>query len=189
MSTLGDTLDDHNAHKPAGDAASLLQSAGAAVGDAAGRLSEAAQAAGREAKDAASGLAAEAKQNVKSMLDNQLSMGADLAGHVAAATRKAADHLAPNAPQLAGMVRTAASTVDDFSGTLRDRSVEDLFQEAAAFTRRQPAAVFGAAALAGFFMFRVLKVDGGRTGNGTGSGQPTGSGERNSPSVGPRYGA
>src|SRR6185503_9387580 len=75
-----------------------------------------------------------------------------------------------NAPQLAGFVGTAADAIEDLSGTMRDSTVEDLFQAASQFTRRQPAAVFGMAAVAGFFLFRVLKVDGSdRRGQGGGS--------------------
>jgi hypothetical protein len=176
MSMQGDTLESTRAHSAGADAGAepttILQSAGSAASDAAVRLSDAAQAAGRQAKDAASGLAAEANQNVKGLLNNQLAAGADVAGHLAEAARAAADRLVPNAPQLAGLVRTAANTMDEFSGTMRDRSVEDLYRSASEFTRRQPAAVFGAAALAGFFLFRVLKADGHRD-----------------PSVGPRHGA
>jgi hypothetical protein len=160
MSTQGETLEHGGAHNTAADPTTLLKSAGTVASDAAARLSDAAQAAGREAKCAASGLAAEANQNVKGLLNNQLDAGADLAGHLARATRAAADNLVPDAPQLAGFVRTAAGTIDDFSGTMRDSSVDELFLAASQFTRRQPAAVFGAAALAGFFLFRLLKVSG-----------------------------
>ena len=173
MSTQ-DALERDSAHNDTGaDPTTFLQSAGSAASDAAVRLSDAAQAAGRQAKDAASGLAAEANQNVKGLLNDQIATGADLAGHLAKAARVAADDLVPNAPKLAGMVRTAANTMDEFSGTMRDRSVEDLFHSASDFTRRQPAAVFGAAALAGFFLFRILKV----------------SGDHDDPSRGARHGA
>jgi hypothetical protein len=158
MSTQGEAFERGGAHNAAADPTNLLKSAGNVASDAAARLSDAAQAAGRGAKDAASGLAVEANQNVKSLLNNQLVAGADLAGHLAQAARAAADNLVPNAPQLAGIVRTTANSIDDFSGTMRDHSADELFQAASQFTRRQPAAVFGAAALAGFFLFRILKA-------------------------------
>ncbi|HLH92162.1 MAG TPA: hypothetical protein VKX28_27355 [Xanthobacteraceae bacterium] len=159
------------------ESTTLLKSAAEAASDAAARLGDAAQAAGRQAKEAASELSAEANLNIKGLLNNQLASGADLAGHVAGAVRAAADHLGANAPQLAGIVRTGADTIEDFSGTMRASSVEDVFQTASDFTRRQPAAVFGAAALAGFFLFRVLKVDGSSNSNigAADRGQPRGS--------------
>jgi hypothetical protein len=184
MSTQADALWRDTAHDAGTDptvfnapsSQTPSQSAGRVAGDAAARVSDTAQAAGRQAREVASGLAGEVNQNVKGLLNDQLAVGADLAGHLAAATRVAADNLVPKAPQLAGMVRTAADTIDDFAGTMRDRSVEDLVQTASQFTRRQPAAVFGAAALAGFFLFRVLKAGGDAGGD-------------HDPSIGGRHGA
>jgi hypothetical protein len=40
---------------------------------------------------------------------------------------------------------------------LRDQSVDQLIGKASDFTRRQPALVFGLAALAGFFAVRTVK--------------------------------
>jgi hypothetical protein len=188
MSTQGDALERDSAHNTGVDPRSFVESATGAATDAAVRLSDVAQAAGRQAKDAASGIAAEANQNVKGLLNNQLAAGADLAGHLAEAVRVAADNLKSNAPQLAGMVRTAANTMDEFSGTMRDRSVEDLYQAASQFTRRQPAAVFGAAALAGFFLFRVLKAGGDRDQN-HGQHQDHDRSQDHGQSVGARHGA
>ena len=144
---------------PGAEPTNLLQAAGNAASDAAARLGDAAQAAGRQAKDAASDLAAEAGQNVKGLLKDQIAVGAGVAHHVADAVRVAADRLRPNAPLMAGFIGSAAGTIEDFSASVRDQSVEDLWHTASDFTRRQPAAVFGAAALAGFFLFRVLKAE------------------------------
>jgi hypothetical protein len=80
-------------------------------------------------------------------------------GYVAEATKAAADSLDRNAPRLSGLVREAAQKVDRFSRDVKDQSVEELYQSASNFTRRQPAVVFGSAALFGFFLFRLLKTD------------------------------
>jgi ElaB/YqjD/DUF883 family membrane-anchored ribosome-binding protein len=160
MSTQADAIERDKRPESGAAPTTLLQSAGSAASDAAERLSDAAQAAGRQAKDAASDLAAEANQNVKGLLNDQIAVGAGVADHVAEAIRVAADTLRPDAPRLAGVIRTAAGTIEDFSGAIRGRSVDDLLQTASDFTRRQPAAAFGAAALAGFFLFRVLKAGG-----------------------------
>jgi hypothetical protein len=40
---------------------------------------------------------------------------------------------------------------------LRDQSVDELVRAASDYTRRQPAVVFGLAALAGFFALRTFK--------------------------------
>ena len=58
----------------------------------------------------------------------------------------------------AGLVRGAADKIDEFASSTRDKTVEELFETASDFARRQPAVVFGAAAAAGFLLFRILKV-------------------------------
>ena len=94
---------------------------------------------------------------VKQLLDRQVGSGADMMGHVAGAVKRAAQELDRDAPQLAGMVRTAAEQMNGYADGLRDQSVEQLTRAASDFTRRQPAVVFGLAALAGFCVLRTLK--------------------------------
>jgi hypothetical protein len=126
--------------------------------EAVSKLGEMAQLAGSQAKNAAASFATEAQQKTKGYLNQQVSAGADLVGHVADSVKSAADNLETASPQLAGLVRDAASRVSTFSDDLRGQSVDDLIRTATAFTRRQPALVFGLASLAGFFAFRVLKA-------------------------------
>ena len=121
------------------------------------KIAEAVQRAGSEAREAASSLTSEVNQKAKGILDQKVTLGADLAGHVADSVKSAADNLDRNAPRLAEMVRGAADKVDEFSHNLREQSIDDLLRTTSDFTRRQPAVVFGLAALAGFFLFRVLK--------------------------------
>jgi ElaB/YqjD/DUF883 family membrane-anchored ribosome-binding protein len=127
-------------------ASEAFTSAKSAAGDAASK-----------AKQAASEAAATVTGQVKTLLDNQVSGGADIVGHMAGAVKKAAQELDRNVPQLAGLVRTAADRMDGYAGDLRDQSVDQLIRAASDFTRRQPAMVFGLAALAGFFVLRTLK--------------------------------
>ena len=94
---------------------------------------------------------------VKQLLDRQVGSGADMMGHVAGAVKRAAQELDRDAPQLAAMVRTAAERMNGYADGLRDQSVEQLMRGASNFTRRQPAVVFGLAALAGFVVLRTLK--------------------------------
>jgi ElaB/YqjD/DUF883 family membrane-anchored ribosome-binding protein len=136
----------------------LFEDVGRTTREAATRLSGAAQQMGTQAKEAATSLASEANENIKDLLNQKVAVGADLVGHVAQSARAAADNLKQNAPQLAGLVRGAADKMDEFSATARNQSIDDLFQTASDFARRQPAVVFGAAAAAGFLLFRTLKV-------------------------------
>jgi ABC-type transporter Mla subunit MlaD len=127
--------------------------AGAAVSN----LSDAAQYATEKAKQSAFDAAGTVTHQVKGLLDGQVASGADMIGHLAKSTRRAADELDRDAPQLAGLVRGAADQIDGLAGNMRDQTVDELLRTASDFTRRKPALVFGLASLAGFFVFRVLK--------------------------------
>jgi predicted RNA-binding Zn ribbon-like protein len=58
--------------------------------------------------------------------------------------------------QLVGRIGVA-DRLDSYASDLRDQSVDQLVQAASNYTRRQPAVVFGLAALAGFFALRTIK--------------------------------
>ena len=77
---------------------------------------------------------------------------------VAKSARRAADELETAAPQIAGLVRGVADRVEDYSRNLETQSAADIYEAASDFTRRQPAVVFGLAALAGFFALRTIKI-------------------------------
>src|SRR5262245_44889859 len=110
-----------------------------------------------KARQAASDTAATVTEQVKQLLDRQVGGGAEMVGQVAGAVRRAAEELEGDAPQLAGLVRTAANQMNGYADGLREQSVEQLMRTASDFTRRQPALVFGLAALAGFVALRTLK--------------------------------
>jgi hypothetical protein len=138
-------------------ASGVAQDMRAKAGEAISKVTDAAQQAGSQAKEAAASLASDASQKAKGFLNMQVSSGSDLAGHVARSVHCAADNLDSNAPQLAGLARSAAERVEQFSRDIRGQTVEDLVRTASELTRRQPALVFGLASLAGFLAFRVLK--------------------------------
>jgi hypothetical protein len=119
-----------------------------------------AQDAGAKAKQAASETAATMTSQVRDMLDQQIGSGAGMARHFAGSMRGAADDLDPQSPLVAGFVRTFADRVDYYAENLQHQTAEQLTRAAADFTRRQPALVFGLAALAGLFMFRTFKNTG-----------------------------
>lgn len=123
-----------------------LSSASAMVGEAA-----------TKATQAASETAVTVTEQVKELLDRQVGSGADMVGRLAGATRRAAQELERDAPQMAGLVRGAADRMGDYADGLRDQTAEQLMRSASDFTRRQPALVFGLAALAGFLAMRTLK--------------------------------
>jgi ElaB/YqjD/DUF883 family membrane-anchored ribosome-binding protein len=126
--------------------------------DAMAKVSDVAQQAMGEAKKSASSLASAATDRAKGAVEERISDGADLLGHVASSVRAAARELEPNAPQLAGFAHEAAGRIEDFSHDIREKSVEELFETSSEFARRQPAMLFGAAAACGFLLFRMLKT-------------------------------
>ena len=53
---------------------------------------------------------------MKGLLDGQVASGAETIGHLAKSTRRAADELNRDAPQLAGLVRGLAEQIEGFGG-------------------------------------------------------------------------
>jgi hypothetical protein len=108
-------------------------------------------------KQVASDTAATMTGEAKELLNRQVGTGAETLGQVARAVRRAADDLERDSPLVASVARSLASRVDGYAHELRDQSIDDIWQTAADFTRRQPALVFGLAALAGFVALRTVK--------------------------------
>ena len=110
-----------------------------------------------KAQQAGSEAASTITSQVKALLDEKVSDGADIVGHLASSAQCAAEDLDQNSPQLAGLVRGVADRLDNYATDLRDQSIDQLVRAASNYTRRQPAVVFGLAALAGFFALRTIK--------------------------------
>jgi hypothetical protein len=121
------------------------------------KASDTARDAGEKAKRAAADAAATMTDSLVGLLNEQLGVGADSAGRFASSMRLAADDLERESPMLASLVRGVARNVDNYANSLEDQTIQQLAQKASDFTRRQPAMVFGAAAIAGFFAFRLFK--------------------------------
>ena len=113
--------------------------------------------AANKAKDLASDTAASIGSQLKEMLDRQVGSGAEAMGHVVGSTKRFADELNRESPQVASFVRAVADRADTYVNDLRGQSAEQLMRRASDYTRRQPALVFGLAALAGFFALRAFK--------------------------------
>ena len=110
-----------------------------------------------KAKAAAADAAATMSDQVIGVLNDQLGVGAKSANRFASSMRGAAHDLDQDNPMLAGLVRGFAHNVDRYAERLQDQTVEQLVKDTSDLTRRQPALVFGLAALAGFFAFRTFK--------------------------------
>jgi ElaB/YqjD/DUF883 family membrane-anchored ribosome-binding protein len=130
---------------------------GAAANDAFSRASDTVRDTAEKAKQAASDTASTVTAQAKELLDRQIGKGANMAGQFASSARLAADDLDHQSPVMAGLVRTMANKIDAYADDLHDQTVEQLTRTASDFTRRQPALVFGLAAVAGFFVFRTVR--------------------------------
>jgi hypothetical protein len=108
------------------------------------------------AQEMAADAAAAVSSQVKEMLNRQVGSGCDLASALAKSVKRAADDLDREAPQLAGLVRGAADRLDGVASDLHDQSIDQLVTSASNFTRRQPALMFGLAAIAGFMALRTV---------------------------------
>jgi hypothetical protein len=131
----------------------IADAASGAYARAAELTGEAAERARRTAADAAS----TAGSQMKDILDRQVGTGAGMLGDVARSVHRAADDLDQTSPLVGDLVRTLAQRMSGYADDLRGQTSDDLLRAASDLTRRQPALVFGLAALAGFFAFRTVK--------------------------------
>ena len=129
---------------------------GEAASEAFSKASDTARDAGEKAKRAAADAASTMSDHVMGLLNDQLGVGAQSANRFASSMMLAADDLEQENRMLAGLVRGFAHNVDQYAGRLEDQTVQQLAQSASDFTRRQPALMFGLAALAG--LLRVSNV-------------------------------
>jgi ElaB/YqjD/DUF883 family membrane-anchored ribosome-binding protein len=114
-------------------------------------------------REKATDLRTQATDKLRSFADegkNQVSNSLD--GLVTAA-REIADKLQGGAyGPLAGYATTAADRLEDWTRTVRDKSVEELIDEGRELVRRAPTAAIGVAVAAGFVLSRFAKASGGR---------------------------
>jgi hypothetical protein len=110
-----------------------------------------------DVKDHLAEAAAPLRENARKMAEEQKEAGADRLAEFGQAVHGAASGLERELPQAARLVHSAADNIQSASSRLRERSVDDLVQVYHAFARRQPAAAFAGAVLAGFALSRFLK--------------------------------
>jgi hypothetical protein len=128
---------------------------------AAGReLNEAVDEVAKHAKQAAehaSEAASKAREKAEALADRGKEMGVGQMQGIARAARGAADELQDQSPEIAGAVRQAADSLDSAANTMRGKSVGEIIDMFDDMARRQPAAYFGGAVLAGFVLTRFMK--------------------------------
>jgi hypothetical protein len=98
-----------------------------------------------------------AAERVQSFADRQKVLGAEQIGGVARAVHGAAREFESDLPLVARSVHEAAARLEGAATSLREQSAAELVSAFNRFARAQPAALFGAAVLAGFAASRFLK--------------------------------
>ncbi|MBS3647335.1 hypothetical protein KEU06_01685 [Pseudaminobacter sp. 19-2017] len=134
---------------PAGShsgAKSTSDNAKEAISDAAHTVSDSAKDAAQSARDKAEEFAEHGKE-----------AGANRIEGFAQVARNTADDLEKQSPEIAGYVRQAADGLERAASSVRGRSVGEFVDMVDDFARRQPAAFFGSAVLAGFVLSRFIK--------------------------------
>jgi hypothetical protein len=117
------------------------------------RISATTDQAGRQAL----GIIQSAKQEARSLAEQQKRTGAQQISVIARAVEGAADHLEGDMPQASKFVHDMASSLEAAASSLRARNADDLLREAGNFARRQPAMFFAGAVLTGLAFSRFLK--------------------------------
>ena len=129
--------------------------------EAARKVADVAKDAAKATYDAVSAQASELASSIAGELetsaDDQKRRGAETMRTFAGAVQHAAADLDQQSPIVARQFRTAAQKVENLAGSLRDRNIRDLVNDASELARRQPLWFFGGAIVAGFALSRFLK--------------------------------
>ena len=146
-----------SSQKPAGKSAESLGKLKSSATETASNLKDDAASVTADAKDYAGSVASDAADAFKEAVESNKTAGADAIANIAHSVKEAADGIEKQAPQVAGMVRSAAEGVERISTDIRDRNVGELFDSVTKFAQRQPAAFFGIGILAGVMLTRIMR--------------------------------
>jgi len=106
------------------------------------------------------------REHAEGFANEKKAAAADQIKGLASALRKTAEELEENEFGFASYVGQAASAVEDFSDSIRDRDIGSLLSEVETMAKQYPAMFLGATVVAGFMFARFLK-----TGSSAGGGQ------------------
>lgn len=110
-------------------------------------------------REEASRLRGEAGDRVRSYAEDGKARATDRLDGFAQSIHDIAGNLEDQVgPQLAQYAHSAADKLDEISANLRNKSVDELVDDARGFVRRSPAIAIGAAVAVGFALSRFLKA-------------------------------
>jgi hypothetical protein len=113
-------------------------------------------------RDGAAQLRQQATDRVRQFADDGKSRASDKLDEISRIVEEAAASIEERlGPQYGGYARRAAEGVSGFAGTLRDREIDELYEDVRAFVRKSPGVAIGAAAAIGFVLVRLAKAGSG----------------------------
>ena len=134
------------------------QQAGAKAQDVVQQTQEKAGQVADQAKEQAGQVVDQAKQQATSQLASRKDQAAESLGTVADALRQSGKHLRENDQQgFAQYADKAAERVEQFSGQLRGKDVQEIVRDVERYARQQPALMLGGAFVLGLLGARFLK--------------------------------
>jgi hypothetical protein len=114
---------------------------------------------GAALREGAAQLRQQATDRVRQFADDGKSRASDKLEEISRIVEEAAAQIEERlGPQYGGYARRAAEGVSGFAGTLRDREVDELYEDVRAFVRKSPGVAIGAAAAIGFVLVRLAKA-------------------------------
>ena len=110
-------------------------------------------------RDKASGLREQATEKLRGFADEGKDQVAATLDGLVHAAREIADKLQDGSfGPIGGYAMTAADTLEGWTDSIKNRSIEDLIDDGRELVRKSPAVAVGAAVAAGFVLSRVLKA-------------------------------
>jgi ElaB/YqjD/DUF883 family membrane-anchored ribosome-binding protein len=110
-----------------------------------------------EVKGAIGEIAEPLKDKAEQLAQQQKQAGSSHIRKFATAVDAAARELEPEMPQIANSVHDVAHRIEKTADDLRNRNMDELFEEFDRYARQHPAVVFGGALMAGLVLSRFLK--------------------------------
>lgn len=110
-----------------------------------------------QAQTTAAQTAQDAKNQARNVAEQQKQLAGEKIDGVADAMKAAAGDLKDKVPLAADYIDHMAGQLNGVASSIRERSVDEMLNEAREFGRRQPAIFFAAAVAAGFALSRFAK--------------------------------
>lgn len=109
-----------------------------------------------QGKDTLKNIAGSAGEAVTSTIEEQKTAGAEALAKAARSVRESAEGFEKDAPQVAGLIKSAATSVESFSTGIKDKTLSDLMNDMSDFAERRPLTFLAAGIIGGLIVTRML---------------------------------